>query len=369
MSIVNFLLILISLIILPILAGAGLGRLLRVRGTLSGSILMGYLLTWTVIQLFSVPVTLMKGSFRLIAWSCLAVLIIAAVFFIISSLTAKTEKNVSMIRGTVSGFGKCVSNRFTLVLFLIFIVLSAFIFYKIIRYYHLDADDTRYVINAVDILRTDSILQTDPTSGTPLQLAYGDFYKDLVSSWSVFLAYTGFVTGVSPTIAAHSVMHVILYILILSVYWRLSLMLFANKDGDETRQNRIVFMYFVQLIILFGYYSLQSSETFILTRLWQGKSVVAGLGIPLIIYLFMNIYDDPKKKAYWILILLTAVSMCHMSAMGIVISAVMIAAFGLYTTIAKKKIWICILAFICCIPSGVYFLISQMTDYFKYIQN
>ena len=369
MSILNFLLILISLIILPILAGAGLGRLLRVRCTVSGSLIMGYLLTWTVIQLFSVPVTLMKGSFRLIACSCLAVLIIAALFFVISTFKVKTPKTESMISGTVSGFGKCVSNRFTAVLFVIFLVLSAFIFYKMIRYYHLDADDTRYVINAVDILRTDSILQTDPTSGTPLQLAYGDFYKDLVSSWSVFLAYTGFVTGLSPTIAAHTVMHVILYILILSLYWRFSLILFADKDSDKARQNRIVFMYFVQLVILFGYYSLQSSETFILTRLWQGKSVVAGFGVPLLIYLFVNIYENPKRKAYWMLILLTAVSMCHMSAMGIVISAVMIAAIGLYTAIAKKKIWICIVAFLCCIPSGVYFMISQMTDYFKYIQN
>ena len=159
-----------------------------------------------------------------------------------------------------------------------------------------------------------------------------------MSSWSVFLAYTGFVTGMSPAASAHSVMHVILYLLILSVYWRLSSRLFADPDPGKARKNRMIFMYFVQLIIL-------------------------------IVFGFMLLYEDGRKWSYWIILLMTAMSMCHMSAMGIVMSAVMIASFGLYTAVAKKSIRILILSMICCIPSGVYFMISQMTDYMKYLQN
>ena len=148
----------------------------------------------------------------------------------------------------------------------------------------------------------------------------------------------------------------------------LSDVLFTEADVKEKRQNRMVFMYFVQIIILFGYYSLQSSETFILSRLWQGKSVVAGFGVPLIVLIFMYINKDSKKWSAWIILLMTVVAMCHMSAMGIVISAVMTGTFGLYNAIAKRSIRILILAGICCIPPGVYYMISQMTDYFKYIQ-
>ena len=369
MSIVNMLMILISLIVLPTLAGAGLGRLLRVRNTISGSFILGYLLTWTTVQILGVPVTLMKGSFRLIAWTVVAVLTLAAVFFLIGSVVSKPSREEYIVSGTVKRFKKYFADRYTAAFFILLMVFTAYVFYKIIRYYHLDADDTRYVVNAVDILRTDKILQTDPTSGTPLSLVYGDFYKDVVSSWSVFLAYTGFVTGMSPAASAHSVMHVILYLLILSVYWRLSSRLFADPDPGNARKNRMIFMYFVQLIILFGFYSVQSTETFILSRLWQGKAVAAGFGVPLIVFAFMLLYEDGRKWSYWIILLMTAMSMCHMSAMGIVMSAVMIASFGLYTAVAKKSIRILILSMICCIPSGVYFMISQMTDYMKYLQN
>ena len=368
MHLINCLLILISLIILPVFAGIGLSRILRIRIRLSGSFVLGYLLTWTVIQLLGVPVTLGKGSFRFIAFTVLAVLSGFAVFGIISMVRRKESAGADPFSSAAKGLRGYFADRFMTVLFILLMALTCFVLFKIIRYYHLDADDTRYVINAVDILRTDKILQTDPTSGTPLALAYGDFYKDLVSSWSVFLAYTGFATGLSPTITAHTVMHVILYILILCVYFMLSDVLFTEADVKEKRQNRMIFMYFVQIIILFGYYSLQSSETFILSRLWQGKSVVAGFGVPLIVLIFIYINKDSKKWSAWIILLMTVVAMCHMSAMGIVISAVMTGTFGLYNAIAKRSIRILILAGICCIPPGVYYMISQMTDYFKYIQ-
>jgi hypothetical protein len=279
-------------------------------------------------------------------------------------IDVKDTKEISMINKTKAYF----SDRFTAVLLILLALFTLAVLYKIITTLHLDADDTRYVVTAVDILRTDTILQIDPTTGTGFTLLYGDFYKDLVSAWMVFLAYTGYVTGLSPAITAHTVMQVIIYILILCTYWVLSDVLFSGREVKEKRQSRIIFMYFVQLIIIFGYYSHRSSEAFILSRLWQGKAVVAGMGVPLIVLIYLYINKDVKKWSNWIILFMAVLSLCHMSSMGIVISAIMVGVFGLYTAVAKKSIRALILSFLCAVPAGILFVISQMADFTKFIQ-
>ena len=42
------------------------------------------------------------------------------------------------------------------------------------------------------------------------------------------------------------------------------------------------------MINLYGFYSLYCGETFLMTRGWQGKSIVAGVGIPAMIMLFLD---------------------------------------------------------------------------------
>ena len=385
----SYIMIVLNLIILPIFAGCGLCSLLRVKKNITGSFLMGYIFTWTVIQLISVPVTMMKGSFRFIAWCTVAILVIVGVVGLIVSIVRK-ETPLFDKKRISEALRELKYSKFTLIFAIVFVVLTGIILYNMIRLYHIDQDDTRFVVNAVDILRTDSILRTDPTTGTALKLVYGDFYKDLVSCWSVFLAYAGFVGGVSPTIAAHSILQVLLYFLILALYWRISEVLFdsnkedgleisekqevtekivdSGKSGRANLESRLIFMYFVELVTAFGSYSVQSSEVFVLSRLWQGKAVVAGLGIPLIIYLFLKIGNEPQRWSNYIILAMTAIAMCHMSAMGIVIAAVMIAVFALYTAIITKKLRVLIISAICCVPPAIYFLISCMTDYSRYLQ-
>ena len=363
MSFTNILLILIMLVLLPTLSGYGLGRLLRVDGKLSDAVIMGYLLLWTVIQIMSVPVTLMKGSFRLIAWTTAAVLIAFAAV----GITAFIKQGKSSEKSKDKTEKLSV---YALILAVGCIAFTLFIVYKIISLYHFDADDTRYVVNAVDIVRTDKILLTDPTSGTGFTLRYGDFYKDLVSSWSVFLAYAGYMTRLLPTIAAHTVLHVILYLLIICLYWKLSGVLIPEteeRDRSSRLEGRCIMVYLVQLLIAYGYYSVQSSETFILTRLWQGKAMAAGFGVPLLFLMGLRLYEKPDRKALWAILLLAEFSLCHMSAMGIVIAAIVTAVMSFCIAIAKKKPLVLILGMLCCIPSAAYFVIGRMVDFYKFI--
>ena len=121
--------------------------------------------------------------------------------------------------------------------------------------------------------------------------------------------------------------------------------------------SKSMFVIFVWMVNLYGFYSLYCGETFLMTRGWQGKSIVAGVGIPVMIMLFLDVYQDLSQRASYVLLILLNLAMCLLSGMGIIIGGIMVASFTLIYALEKKSTEIVIWGLLICLPNILYYAI------------
>lgn len=344
------------MIIIPSIAGIGLLSIVT-RDKESylrfpDGLIAGYAFIWAVIEIFSVPVAIYKQSFRIIVYmtsAVIAILVIVGLIMMIKSI--REDKDI-----LEDAYYRTFRNRDDIICFILFAIGLGYVIYRLETTWFFDEDDSRFLGNAVDILRSNRILAKDPTTGLDIKSNYGDFSKDIVSHWSVFIAYISRVSRIHPTILAHSVYPVVIIIIMCSLYW----MIIGRIKGDKVdTSNRSLAMLIILAMCVYGYYSLRNSETFIMIRGWQGKATLSVVGILMLIWIFINISEEADSVGQYILLLLINISLCLMSSMGIVISAIMIAAYGLIMSIYKRKTRIVCLSLLVCIPNALLYCLSQ----------
>lgn len=340
-SLFQGLMIALVLFAIPFLVGNGICSFLRVDKTAAKNYFFGMVTIWALFQMITVPLVLMKASFMVV------VVLMTTLFLVLSFYgiwkgnfprpVLAVDRKMDMIAVGLMFFG-----MFTLILCTIFTQ-------------HTDWDDSRFVVNAVDMVRTNRMFLTNPMNGEKTLTWLGELAKDVTAPWAVFIAYCAKMTGVFATVMAHTVLPVVLLLCAFCVFWMLS-EVFFKKDLFH----RSIFMYLVILLNLYGHFSIYSSETFLLTRLWQGKAVVAGVGIPAIFLVLMWIYDKKRRVSHYILLLLLNFSICLMSGMGTIIGAMMLGCTGLVYGIMKRDKKIALILWGGCIPNVLYYLIHSL---------
>lgn len=325
--------------IAPILLGNTICGILKIDIKLSNSYVIGYVGLWALFQLVTVPLVLMKQSFMIVV----VIISVAAIGMIIYGIK---KKYYSIKLPEFKNWGDRIAFIVMCLAIVALLVVTATL-------QHTDADDSRFVVNAVDIVRTNKMFLTNPATGQAIPHWEGELVKDVTSPWAVFIAYCAKVTDIHPTIMAHSVLQLVLTFILCLVYWMLSDVFFK-----EDITSRSIFVVLALLINVYGHYSVYSAETFAITRIWQGKAVVASIGIPLIYMVSMWIYDDYKKKSQYGLLFLVSMAMCLMSGMGIIISAVMVGCISVVYGIVKKDVRVFVKMMLAAVPCGLYYLIN-----------
>ncbi|MCM1273178.1 MAG: DUF6077 domain-containing protein [Clostridium sp.] len=341
LTVTNIILAVVVLGIVPVLMGNTICTLCHEELLWGKSYVLGMMGMWAVCQLISVPVILAKGSFLIVAG------MLSGIFVIISSYALIRKKypifpyNMQNIWDRL-GFAVMVS------LILVIVVLG-------IVLQHTDNDDSRFVANAVDICRTNRMFLTNPASGELLGAWRGELVKDVTSPWAVFIAWVATLTGANAAVTAHVILPVFIYIMIGCIYFMLS----KELVGDRLVY-RSLFVCFAMLVTVFGFYSNASAEAYTMLRIWQGKAVVAGVGVPLVFLLCMWIYRKCDKKSYYILLFVCEISLCLLSGMGIIIGAVMAGCLGLIYGIVKKNIRVCLGMWLTVLPCAVFYAVNSL---------
>ncbi len=340
MVILNVALAVLVLWIVPYVAGNGFCDALQIKKTVPKLYLMGLVAIWAFCQLVTVPLVLLKASF----WTVIILLSSWILFLCGYGLYQRDFPKIE--RGKKTGEQRAV--------ILVTGVLIASFMLAVLLGQHMDADDSRFVVNAVDIVRTNRMFLTDPNTGNEIGTWLGELSKDVTAPWAVYLAYCGKLTGISPTVIAHTILPLALFTAILGVWWMLS----GEFFGKDVL-HRCIFLDVMMFLHLYGYFSVYSAETFTMVRLWQGKAAVAGLGIPAMLLICMRIYRYNRKSDYICLMFLD-LSMCLMSGMGVVIGALLLGCFGLLYGIFKRKWRITRNFWLMIIPNGIYYLIYYL---------
>ena len=356
LNVINIFLSILLLIVLPICIGNTICYFLKQDNALSKCFITGHITMWAICQLVAVPLILLKQSF-------LIVVVLLSFFyggiFLYSIINHDVRKGFkTMVTGLTykdmsDGKGKA-EKTLDMVSFVIMVFMVLFIVVASIVLQHTDADDSRFVVNAVDIYRTNRMLLTDVNTGNAISTFLGDLNKDVTSPDAVYIAYISRLTGIYPSIMMHTIFPPVIMIMLGVIYWILSEYFF----GKEILY-RSIFVCFAILLNIFGYHSFYASETFIMTRMWQGKATLAGVGIPVMLWIFLELYKNENKESY-IMLIIADMAMCLLSNMGVIICGIMLGCFGIAYGIIKKSFKITAFLWLMCIINVVYIGISYV---------
>ena len=350
--VVKVLCVIACLFLAPCIVGHGVNRLLKINPSIVKNYLVGNIFVWAVFELVTVPLVLEKQKFST------AVVIVSVIA--ISMMMWAIVYEIILKKGDIfrrelrkNPAGKMKVTDVVSVLGVIGII--GWLLYKVVILQHTDADDARFIVNAVEMLRTDRMYLTDVITGEELTTWVGELRKDITSPWAVYVAYCSKITGIPVVTMAHSILPVALILCGISVFWLIAKVIFKENLHD-----RCLFICLVLLMNIYGFHSAYTAETFFLTRIWQGKAVVAAIAIPAMFLIIMKIYENERRYGYYVLLALMNVGMCLMSGTGIIIGAVMLLSTGVIYGIRKRNIWITLLLWEMCAPNVIYYLINEL---------
>ena len=301
---------------------------------------------WAVFEVIAVPLILLKKSFMLVV----ALWVIGIIIILFINWKNRSFADYKLML-------QCEWKRICTVQckeMIWYLIMFGLIIYQIISCVlgtQLDEDDSRFVVNALEAYDHNSMFLINPATGEYIGTWIGELVKDVASPWMIYIAMIAKIVHIHPTIMAHTVFPGILVMIAYGIYWMIANELFHK------RQERTLFVIFVALINIHFTNSVYTSSVFLLTRIWQGKAIVAGIMIPFIFYLFLRVYQKPCGKQLYILMGIVDAASCLMSGMGIMLSALLIGIMALYYTLLCKNLNVLKYSFMACIPSVVFGII------------
>lgn len=300
------------------------GILLR-RESVVETYLFGQVMMWAVFQLIAVPMILLHLPFNTLFVTYVIVIISLTIVGIV--LLAKHKVKYEFKKEDINYF---------LIPGILVILFQAGVY---LFGMHLDEDDARWIAEACDALEKNRMLLDNPATGEFEGHFVGEMTKDVFSPWSMYIATLSRMSFVRPATMAHTFYPPVLLELAYLVYYLI------GKNLFEEKFERGAFLLLVSVIMLFFGGNGYTQAVFTLTRIWQGKGVVAAIVIPLMFLVMLQIEKKDENKN-WILFVVASISSCLFSGMGIIISTILIGIFGLYALIFDKfkKVWIYVIS-------------------------
>ncbi len=230
------------------------------------------------------------------------------------------------------------------------ILLIVFQIFLVLGYRHTDDDDAWYLGTAVSAYETGEIFAYSPYTGDVMELSDGGDY--VLSPLPILWASLGKLFHIHPTVFAHNIVPVLMILWAYYVYWMLGRRLFAK----EKESCAYVFLLLVNVLNLFGYFSIRTSGTFLLFRSWQGKAVFCAILVPLLFYYFLGLLQADKSFAesgengmekYGVMqktemsgIYLTMGAGCLASFTAVLLMPLLLMAMALTYAVAKRSVQI-----------------------------
>lgn len=339
----------VILVIVPLLLGNAFCGVFNKENSLANYYIYGYMVLFGFMQIVSVPLVLMMQPYRYVYYAMIGFIVIFSTVGIVLRISKADIKfkKITLIEAI------CV----------VMMLLASFYFLsQTFNHQYYDDDDSRFLVNVSDILVTDAMYLTDPTTGDITDwFRYDDSFKDVVAPWATYIALLCKFTNISVPIMAHTIMPLALYALAICCWWAISGNLF-NKN----KMYQSMFVIFILMLIVYGSYQevsygeIIAQNVFVkfLSRIWQGKSVVASIGIPAMFLSLFDFYDN-RNIRNTLAVLIVNLAICFMSSNGTVIGAVMIGGFSLAYMIVKKNFFIGLQLAILAIPNFIFYLVSS----------
>lgn len=340
MLIIKAILCFLVLIVVPIILGLLVTKFMKEKNNLLWAFVIGYLLQFASFEVIYLPMYFAECSFKEVqyVWS-IFILIIMLISLIINrkrgrELLQETKKKIKSLH----------------YLSIIFIVLLAIQIYVPVRYMqHVDPDDAFYLGSTTTTIETNSMFKVVPYSGQKFgkrPVRYS------LSGLVIYFATLSEILQLHPAILQHTIWPAIAVILEFGVYDLIGNMLF-QKDKEKLSY----FLIFLEIVYMFGFISAYTNFSFFAYRSWQGKALVGNLIIPAAWLCYMNCRKNEKEFVYWFVFLLTMISSCFVTEMGVFLVPIEIGILSLISLVQDRKLLNFIKPIACCLPQIIVGLI------------
>ncbi|MDE6319728.1 MAG: hypothetical protein K2M22_08495 [Lachnospiraceae bacterium] len=344
-------------------------------------ILSGYFVIWAGFELAAVPMVLWVeyDNFKAASavFTVLTILGAAAGIWLLyrngkagrpglvtgkmrSGSKEESDTHVGQISGLkvrMTAFGKWLLHAAGIE-WLLFFILLGFQLYKAVAFASFDGDDAYYVVESLIAQEAGVMYRILPLTG-------GSTGLDIRHALAVFPMWVAFVSvraGVHATIVSHVVMPLVLIPLTYLLYDQIGCALFTKASS------RPVFLIMMALFQIFGNVSIYTTETFFLTRTWQGKAVAGSLVIPAVLWLFLLLCGGEKKKnedrrGLWILFVCVQMTAGICSSIAVFLVSVLTAITAFVLAFVRRDLKLPVKFGAACIPNMVYIAVYVFMAY------
>lgn len=225
-------------------------------------------------------------------------------------------------------------------------VIIAFQIVMFVRMTSFDGDDAYYVVQSLLTDQTDTLYRIRPYTG----LSTSFDLRHSLAVLPMWIAYVARVSGVHSTIIAHNVLGIMLIPVSYMIYFEI------GRNILKREQKKLpIFMIFVAIMQVFGNVSIYTNATFFLTRTWQGKSILANVCIPGVLWLLLTIFDSDsfegdRRFGLWINLFALNIVAAMSSTSSVFLIAMLIGLSGLVLAVKEKNVQILLRLIITCIP-------------------
>lgn len=307
----------------------------------------GFLLSLAVFQLLTVPLVITQPfGFQLVV----PLFTILTVFIGMIGITVtvlKIKKEGSPLKQEREKRKILTEEK---ILWVIVILLIGFQMFMAFTTASFDGDDAYYVVQSVLSDETDTLYRVRPYTG----LSTGMDLRHSLAVFPIWIAYIARMSGIHATIVAHSILPLLLIPITYWIYLEI-----GKKLLKKDRKKLPMFMIFMIVMQIFGNVSIYTNATFFLTRTWQGKSLLANIVLPAIVWLLLWIfegdgYDKENRVGLWIILFTVNIVATLSSTASVFLVALLIGVTGVVFAIREHTLQIPLRLMITCMPLVVY---------------
>lgn len=356
----------------------------RTPGTL---LIGGYLIQFALFELVGIPVVI-TAVYHGFTKLCVLYGGIAILLLLVSGYLAIRAKKRGELRLTAQPlFKDCgLFDRVCLILFLLLVALQMYMAFTRASF---DGDDAYYGVQGLIAQQHDTLYRINPNTGRSAPLDT----RHAMALMPILEAFWGKVSGIHMTIIAHSVTPLLLIPLSYVLYYEIGKKLFGSR-----RYLIPGFLLLMALFQLFGNVSIYTTETFFLTRTWQGKSLCCSFMLPAVFWLFLCLFSKnntapeaavnpnvtaaaavvqsgasvvaevsaERRSSYAYFALLACLNLASgvSSSLGVLLTCLLTAGLGVLFALKEKKLSVLIKTWLTCLPGAAYVLTYLVITHF-----
>lgn len=299
----------VALVLVPGVVGAIFYPLSKGGNRLLFGWIAGQLLLWAGFELTCVPMILLHKEFGQLTESFLfyvgALILFSAGFCMRRRCKGAISYYVAPARNREE-------NKAIPIMWILFGVLLALQLFLVIFLSYQEGDDAFFVSISTASIDSNQMYQKDPYVGGTTTLDI----RHALAPYPIFVSVLAKLFAVPAIVVAHVGLPLVMIPMAYAMFY-----LCGERLLEGRRQNLAFFMVLVELLVLFGGYSVYTSENFLLVRSAQGKAVLGSIIIPfltLLLYLLLERLNkkEPVSPGLWVLLAILMTAGCLCSTLG-----------------------------------------------------